>query len=450
MSLRDRTRLTQSAEQPPSSANNLSLPAPVNRNPIPITSSRRNDNLAVAVAATTISTAVAVPTANTRTRRRTSNARKRGAEEAMLNSTPGGARSTRARTPDDNNAQSTPPSGGASSDKVARRYRPVERLDAAILHQFDDPSYKRLRSSADSDAGSSSCKDMDEPEVYAPDSIPALIDQLRKLIYYVESKPALHNGSASFMRDYLRTMLLENSVMAKDVIAAAAKAHKKDVISGRKPPAEHFKHIPEELAKHIFSFLDGENLAKTREVCRKWNEFASEEPLWKALCLKKWKSLETDEHLWRLISRNIPRDAPNRWRKIYPFVESSPQWKCRLQKTGKFICNLIAHQISGTEMGDVGLPSILIVERRFNILHLQTFVLPDAAVLYFEPQSESDREGFNDFIEYLTRRTRAGLALEDQRRFIFIPPCEYTRSQVEYHGESLLGVVQNAYPPLAP
>lgn len=334
-------------------------------------------------------------------------------------------------------------------------------LSVAALHQqmlFDDGlegldspgGFRRLRSSADSDAGSSSCKDMDEPEVFAPDSVQALIDQLRKLIYYVESKPALAHGSASFMRDYLRTMLLQNSVMTQEVIAAAAKAHKKDVAAGRKQPAEHFKTIPEELAKHIFSFLDGINLAKTREVCHKWNDFASEEHLWKSLCLKKWKSLETDEHLWRLISRNIPRDAPNRWRKIYPIVQQSPQWNCRLQKTGKFICNLIAHQISGTAVGELGLPSILIVERRFNILHLQTFVLPDAAVLYFEPEQESDRAGFNDFIEYLNRRTRAGLALEDQRRFIFIPPCEYTRNQVEYHGSSLLGVVQNAYPPLAP
>jgi len=324
----------------------------------------------------------------------------------------------------------------------------ANQLNAATLYQHYEGDH--LRSSAHSDAGSSSCKDMDEPEVCAPDSIPALVDQLRKLIYYVESKPALAHGSASFMRDYLRTMLLENSVMAQDVIQASSKAHKKDVAAGRKPPAEHFKHIPEELAKHIFSFLDGEHLARTREVCRKWNEFASEEPLWKALCLKKWKSLETDEHLWRLISRNIPRDSPNRWKKIYPEVQRSAQWNCRLQKTGKFICNLIAHQISGTPVGELGLPSILIVERRFNILHLQTFVLPDAAVLYFEPEQESDKAGFNDFIEYLNRRTRAGLALEDQRRFIFIPPCEYTRTQVEYHGSSLLGVVQNAYPPLAP
>lgn len=335
------------------------------------------------------------------------------------------------------------------------------RLDDDISAQrmFDDTldspgspgaGFKRFRSSADSDAGSSSCKDMDEPEVFAPDSVPALVDQLRKLLHYVQSKPTLQHGSASFLRDYLRTMLMQNSIAAEEVITAASKAHKADVAAGRRPPQEYFKIIPDELAKHIFSFLDGVHLARAREVCRKWNEFACEEPLWKALCLKRWRSLSTDKDLWRLINRNVDLNSPTKWRSIYPRVSKSPQWRCRLQKTGRFICNLIAHQISGNPLGDVGLPGVLVVERRFNILHLQTFVLPDASVLYFEPEQESDKPGFDDFIEYLNRRTRAGLALEDQRRFIFIPPCEYTRTQVEYTGRSLLGVVQNAYPPLAP
>eukprot|EP00166_Cyanidium_caldarium_P004273 ctg_445.g233 len=40
-----------------------------------------------------------------------------------------------------------------------------------------------------------------------PDSVPYLLCELRHLIAYVEDKPALHDGSASFMRDYLRTLL---------------------------------------------------------------------------------------------------------------------------------------------------------------------------------------------------------------------------------------------------
>lgn len=327
----------------------------------------------------------------------------------------------------------------------------AQRLYDVTLDSPSSPGggFKRMRSSADSDAGSSSCKDMDEPEVLAPDSVPALVAQIRQLLDYVASKPTLQNGSASFVRDYLRTMLLQNSAAAEEAIQAASKASKIESVGHRKAN-EYFKLIPDELAKHIFSFLDGRNLGQAREVCRKWNEFACEEGLWKDLCLKRWRSLETDPEAWKLIDKNVDISGPNRWRHIYPKVEKSSQWKCRLQKTGRFICNLVAHQISGTPLGEAGLPNVLIVERRFNILHLQTFVLPDASVLYFEPESEDDKSGFDDFIDYLNKRTRAGLALEDQRRFIFIPPCDYTRTQVEYQGRSLLGVVQNAYPPLAP
>lgn len=328
----------------------------------------------------------------------------------------------------------------------------VQRLYDVTIESPRSPgsAFKRMRSCADSDAGSSSCKDMDEPEVLAPDSVPALIAQLRQLLNYVASKPTLQNGSASFMRDYLRTMLIQNSVAAEEAIQTANKLHKAEGSSVRRKTNECFRKIPDELAKHIFSFLDGHNLARAREVCRRWNDFACDEQLWKALCLKRWRSLDIDKEIWKLIDRAVDLEGPTRWRQIYPKVNKTPQWKCRLQKTGRFICNLVAHQLSGTALGDAGLPNILVVERRFNILHLQTFVLPEASVLYYEPENESDRAGFEEFIEYLHKRTRAGLALEDQRRFIFIPPCEYTRNQVDYQGKSLLGVVQNAYPPLAP
>lgn len=323
----------------------------------------------------------------------------------------------------------------------------AQRLFDVTLDSPSSPGggYKRMRSSADSDAGSSSCKDMDDPEVLAPDSVPALVLQLRQLLDYVANKPSLQHGSASFVRDYLRTLVLSNSYAAEEAIQAASKAHKAEVVAGRRKPSECFKLIPDELAKHIFGFLDGKHLARAREVCRRWNDFACEEPLWRTLCLKRWKALETDKDLWKLIDKEVDPEGPNHWRKIYPKVSRSSQWKCRLQKTGRFICNLVAHQISGTPLVG-GLPNILVVERRFNILHLQTFVRPDASILYFEPEEESDRSGFDDFIEYLNKRTRAGLALEGQLRFIFIPPCDYTRTQVEYQGRSLLGVVQHAYP----
>jgi hypothetical protein len=319
----------------------------------------------------------------------------------------------------------------------------------------------------DTDAGSSSCKDVEDPGVLAPDSVPAMVAEIRKLLDYVSSKPTLQCGSASFMRDYLRTLLITSSVAADEAIAEAARAAKEtDRMTGISSTSDalalvsshmsamssphytaFFRAMPDELAKHIFSFLDDKHLAVAREVCRKWNEFGCEEHLWKALCIKRWRSLDTDAELWKLIDKNVPIDSPTRWRSIYPTISSRAQWPCRLQKTGRFICNLVAHHISGAPLGPSGLPKILVVERRFNILHLQTFVLPDASVLYFEPEQESDRAGFADFIEYLTKRTRAGLALEDERRFIFIPPCDYTNTHVGYGGQSLLGVVQHAYPP---
>lgn len=328
----------------------------------------------------------------------------------------------------------------------------VQRLYDVTIESPRSPgsAFKRMRSCADSDAGSSSCKDMDEPEVLAPDSVPALIAQLRQLLDYVAKKPTLQNCSSSFMRDYLRTMLIQNSIAAEEAIQTANKLHKAEGSLTRRKSNECFRKIPDELAKHILSFLDGRNLAKAREVCRRWNDFACDEQLWKTLCLKRWRSLNIDRDIWKLIDRTVNLNGPNRWRQIYPKVSKTPQWKCRLQKTGRFICNLVAHQLSGTALGEAGLPNILVVERRFNILHLQTFVLPEASVLYYEPENESDRAGFEEFIEYLHKRTRAGLALEDQRRFIFIPPCEYTRNHVDYQGRSLLGVVQTAYPPLAP
>lgn len=206
----------------------------------------------------------------------------------------------------------------------------------------------------------------------------------------------------------------------------------------------------EKNAKYIFGFLGGADLARAREVSSEWNELASAEHLWQALCLKICNALGTDEHLWPLITPSIARDSRTRWRQMYPLVKAVPQWNVRLQKTGKFLGNIVAHQIKGPTISGAGLPSVVNVERRFNTLHLKTFVLPEAAFLYFEPKQESDSAGFNHFIQYLSRANRAGLALENERRFILIPPCEYTRTCVEYQGQSLIGVVQTAYPPLAP
>lgn len=213
------------------------------------------------------------------------------------------------------------------------------------------------------------------------------------------------------------------------------------VASSSLPLAPHFRAFPDVVVKRIFSFLDGKNVAVASEVCCKWNEFACEDRLQKAQCRKRWGALETDKELWKLIDETVSSAA------LTTLIHA--QWQCRLQSNNEsFCCNVVVHQISGPPLGANGLPKIFLVERRFNILHLQTFVLPDAALLYFEPETGSDNAGFNDFIAYLKKDARAGLALEDQRRLILVPPCEYTRSHVGYNGLSLLGFCQTAYPKL--
>lgn len=114
-----------------------------------------------------------------------------------------------------------------------------------------------------------------------------------------------------------------------------------------KPPTENFHQVPEDLSKNIFSFLDGQDLARAREVYKRWNKLASEERLWEALCLKKWQALKSNEPLLGLISQNVAHGAPYRWRLIYPVVQSLPQWSCRLHRMARVSCNLIVHQIAG-------------------------------------------------------------------------------------------------------
>ncbi|KAK4536290.1 hypothetical protein CDCA_CDCA08G2315 [Cyanidium caldarium] len=395
-----------------------------------------------------------------------------------------------------------------------------------------------------------------------PDSVPYLLCELRHLIAYVEDKPALHDGSASFMRDYLRTLLartqprngwdewalaggaghglmagtaalgldgrpgsaaataatahleIESVDAADDLVlvepmdasvnlsasshgalrsgtdnaaaAAAAAVTSTDpattAIRALRPaplpppprPTTSYVHgnrpvtindLPDDLIRRLFVFMSGPQLGRVRGVCRKWRDFASDEKLWQRLCLENWRALDKDEQLWDLLLRrqqahegggDIDDESPSkrlppeaRWRTIYPAIRNVPQWSCRLQKTGRFICRLVAHQIGGPLMDEENMPYVLIVERRFNLSHLEAFVLREAAVFYFEPERKDDEEGYQGFIDYLIQRTRAGLALDEDRRIIFIPPCDYSQHTLKYAGSGLLGVVQHAYPPLA-
>lgn len=374
------------------------------------------------------------------------------------------------------------------------------------------------------------------------DSVPYMVRELRHLIEYVESKPALHDGSASFMRDYLRTLLIRTQVSPQDgavgigggsggahnenarqphleieaveaedgmvvehmdasmnseqqqqqqqqalsvvavdpateasgggsvAVATAGAAQPSapagaavlpqpqpqpltlSTVLGNRPA--RVEDLPDDLLRKIFEFMNGWQLSDVRGVSRKWREFASDETLWKRLCLETWRALDSDERLWDYLLAHEgiePHEfqREHRWRCIYPVISHIPQWTCRLQKTGRFICRLVAHQIDGQPLDEDAMPYVLIVERRFNISHLDAFVLPEAAIFYFEPEKKEDEEGYQGFIDYLIQRNRAGLALDDDRRIIFIPPCEYSQTTLRYGGSALLGVVQHAYPPLA-
>lgn len=418
------------------------------------------------------------------------------------------------------------------------------------------------RNSGDSDQVMGGGEEVDELYVGAedPDSVSNLVANIHEMLDYVKKKPLLLGGSASFMRDHLRTLLASNAAAA-DVAASvrdarltrvraalASALYASEYPTGNPPPhpprspgsdpetamdvfggdanagpytgaaAAHpyppgyevgggaveypavagsdgtpgagpmddqyhgaveaglasppysdaaaaearapgvgdagslFASLPDALAQTVFSFLDGPELSRMHGVCRRWRELASDAHLWKALTLRHWRALEHDEHVWKFVDASLEDGDDQKWRLVYPTVSTRARWTCRLQKTGKFICNLVAHHIAGATLGDDGLPSVLVVERRFNIHHLKNFVVPNASVLYFEPETDADAAGFHDFIEYLIKRTRAGLALEEQppqRRFIFIPPCEFS-TELGYAGPSLLGVVQVAYPPINP
>jgi len=284
---------------------------------------------------------------------------------------------------------------------------------------------------------------------HSHDSVDRFIVQLRDIMDYATSRHALRKAGASYLRDSLRTLLV-TSVADAERIHSSENAHTSGLTRKyQRTSNAMFALLPLSITQRAFRFLEGADLARARGVCRQWKEFASCESLWKRLCLEKWAAMDTDEALWDLVNSSVSTTDPEKWRKVYPAVAKRPKWRCRLQKTGRFICHVVAHQIGGAPLGERGLPYTLVVERRFNVAHLQTFVLPNASVLYFEPETPEDRPGYEEFIEYLLRRTRAGLALEDQRRFIFVPPCSYSR-HLSYDGAALLCVVQISYPPFAP
>ncbi|GJD08717.1 hypothetical protein Gasu2_30050 [Galdieria sulphuraria] len=270
-----------------------------------------------------------------------------------------------------------------------------------------------------------SFQELDETQfVESPDSVSFILSELQGIVAYVDSKPSLATGSCSFIRDRLRTLLVvsssyarqnqsqlreSGSVCTESDSCVCLKKHWDSTCSSLLC-LQPFSFLPDDIVRLILRFLEADDLGRARRVCKKWYEFCSDESLWKEQCLSRWRSLEWDESAWALVTGDMPLEEnySRRWIRL-----------------------------------------TLIVERRFNISHLETFVLPDAARFYFEPETREDEEGYFAFIEYLLHRNRAGLALEGERRIIFIPPCDYSSHYLQYSGKGLVGIVQRSYPPLS-
>eukprot|EP00871_Galdieria_phlegrea_P002225 jgi/Galph1/3002/GphlegSOOS_G1679.1 len=297
------------------------------------------------------------------------------------------------------------------------------------------------------------------------DSVAYIVSELRRLVAYVSSKPILLGGSGSFIRDYIRTLITFSGAFAPKENSLSDWQSVPRLQIGMLVDGEHrpvcphcaeylntstFNIIPDEILKQVLSFLDAPDLARARQVCRKWCTFASDDMLWKEFCLRKCRSLEFDTSTWKLFQElDLRPGNPKCWQRLYPFLHARKSVRCRLQKTGRFICYLIAHQFGGSPLGPFDLPNTLIVERRFSVSNLENFILQESAKIYFEPETEVDEDGYHAFIDYLIQRNRAGLAIEGDRRIIFIPPCDYTRNTFGYDGAGMVGIVQRSYPPLS-
>lgn len=202
-----------------------------------------------------------------------------------------------------------------------------------------------------------------------------------------------------------------------------------------------------DILHHVFGFLDGEELAKAREVCKTWNKLAADEDLWKVWCVKNWESLQSDEELWRFIARDIALNSPNRWRKTYPLVRDLPQWASQLLKNGKYVCNLRGHPIPESRYLGSGVRGIFeIPDPYYFISHLPTLDIPGEVALHFEPEQECDRDGFNEYVQHL--RTQSQIIPEvsekQQRSFMILPRAGGASSLTAMENQSLVLFVEGA------
>eukprot|EP00186_Timspurckia_oligopyrenoides_P001634 CAMPEP_0182449022 /NCGR_PEP_ID=MMETSP1172-20130603/31361_1 /TAXON_ID=708627 /ORGANISM="Timspurckia oligopyrenoides, Strain CCMP3278" /LENGTH=362 /DNA_ID=CAMNT_0024646109 /DNA_START=107 /DNA_END=1195 /DNA_ORIENTATION=- len=286
------------------------------------------------------------------------------------------------------------------------------------------------------------------PNYSSADSVEKLVSELRQVIDYVESRPSLSDGNASFLRDRLRTLVAKSSSEARTSIRITNQRFESQSKIDANLARSGIESLPDDVIGHVFSFLDGPSLANAQGVSKRWKSVAETPSLWKKLCIDHWNALAHDEALWPIVCRPDPtilESGKDKWRLAYPYIRDHESFKVRIQKTGRFVCNAVVHRLAGPALNLSAMPDTIIVERRFNVLHLESFVVPESSILYFEPEDQVDKEALQEFIAYLSGRNRAGLALDERHRFMVLPPCEYSKDQLEYYGNAMLGVVQDVY-----
>lgn len=75
----------------------------------------------------------------------------------------------------------------------------------------------------------------------------------------------------------------------------------------------YISSVPREMVRTIFSFLDHRSLVSVNRVCKKFHEIASDDALWKPLCLDYQSEPETYQDSWKsrfkIIKNWLERDA---------------------------------------------------------------------------------------------------------------------------------------------
>lgn len=111
-----------------------------------------------------------------------------------------------------------------------------------------------------------------------PDSVSHFLNEIRECLVFVLSKPKLLDGSSSFVRDYLRTLLMKESVTVERNLANPQR---------KSSGTTTINDLPVEIIDRIQGFMDAPDLARSLCVCKSWRNNCSQSKHWRRLCLTK-------------------------------------------------------------------------------------------------------------------------------------------------------------------